>query len=225
MTLLEVDDLAIGYDEAVVCDPITLEMTSGEILAVVGPNGAGKSTFLRTVVGTLEAVSGDVRLFGAPRDERTVEFRSAVATVFDDDSFFPSLTVAEHLRLVTAGHRVPNAADVIEGVLDTFGVGELADRFPASLSSGQRRRFLLASAFARPRSLLLLDEPEQRLDLAMRRRLSELLLDEKEQGGTVILACHDTEMIRAVADRALLITDDGATSIVSPEQAASALEN
>lgn len=147
-----------------------------------------------------------------------------MTTVFDDDAFFPSLTVAKHLRLVTAGHRVPDAADVIEGVLDAFGVSELSDRLPASLSSGQRRRFLLASAFARPRSLLILDEPEQRLDLAMRRTLAELLVEEREQGGAVIIACHDPGMIRSVGTSALLILDDGSASVVPVEVAAAALE-
>lgn len=224
MSVLSTEALRIGYHEAAVCNPITLHVDSGEVLVVVGPNGAGKSTFLRTIVGTLEPIRGSVQIMGAALDERTVDFRATVATVFDDDAFFPSLTVAEHLRLVTAGHRVPDAANVIAGVLEMFGVDELSDRFPHSLSSGQRRRFLLASAFARPRSLLILDEPEQRLDLAMRRRLSDLLLEEKAQGGAVILACHDTEMIRTVGSQALLINDDGTTAVVSPDDAALALE-
>lgn len=221
---LTVEELRIGYFEASICDQITLSIDPGDALVVVGPNGAGKSTFLRTIVGTLDPIDGAVEVMGAPLDERTADFRASVATVFDDDAFFPSLTVAEHLRLVTAGHRVPDAADVIEGVLETFGVEELSDRFPSSLSSGQRRRFLLASAFARPRSLLVLDEPEQRLDLNMRRRLAALLVEEKEKGGAVVLACHDTEMIRRVGTRALLITEDGTTSIVTPDEAAQALE-
>lgn len=225
MTALATKDLRIGYGDVVVCGPISLSVEPGEILVVVGPNGAGKSTFLRTIVGILEPLEGGIRVLGDPLDERSSRFRAGVATVFDDDAFFPALTVAEHLRLVTAGHRVSNAADAIEGVLDVFGVGDLSDRFPSSLSSGQRRRFLLASAFVRPRSLLVLDEPEQRLDLAMRRRLVELLRDEREQGGSVILACHDTEMIRSVADRALLILADNSTAIVSADDAARALES
>ncbi|MDN5557853.1 MAG: ABC transporter ATP-binding protein [Ruaniaceae bacterium] len=222
--MIAAENLVIGYSDAPVCAPITFSVQPGHALAVVGPNGAGKSTLLRTLVGVLEPLSGDVSVLGAPLDERAVDFRAAVATVFDDDAFFPSLTVAEHLRLVTAGHRVPHAAEVIDGVLETFGIGSLADRFPGSLSSGQRRRFLLASAFARPRSLLILDEPEQRLDLSMRRELAALLVEETSHEGAVILACHDTEMIRTVADTALLIREDGSAAIVTPSEAAAALE-
>lgn len=224
MSVLSLTKLSIGYEETAVCDLIDLEVSEGEAVAVVGPNGAGKSTLLRSVVGILEPLEGSVTAFGQPLDERTAAFRAMVATVFDDDAFFPSLTVAEHLRLVTAGHRVSGAAQVISSVLETFGLGELGDRFPGSLSSGQRRRFLLAAAFARPRSLLVLDEPEQRLDVRMRRELAELLVEEKDSGGAVLLACHDPGMIRTVADRALLIHDSGRVSIVSPGDAAAALQ-
>ena len=94
--MIAVERLVIGYSDAPVCAPLTFVVRPGQALAVVGPNGAGKSTLLRTLVGILEPLSGDVSVLGAPLDERTAEFRAAVATVFDDDAFFPSLTVAEH---------------------------------------------------------------------------------------------------------------------------------
>jgi hypothetical protein len=89
-----------------------------------------------------------------------------------DDAFFPALTVREHLQLTAYGHGVAEPDERVEGLLAEFGLTGRADALPSALSSGQRRRLVLAAALARPRSLLVLDEPEQRLDAGMRRRLA-----------------------------------------------------
>lgn len=215
--------LLVGYAEEPVCPAITLAVRPGEVLAVVGPNGAGKSTLLRTVTGVLDPLGGTLEVLGGPVDGRARRFRETVAVLGDDDAFFPNLTVGEHLLLVTRGHRVPQPDDVVETLLEEFGLTTHATAFPHVLSSGQRRRLLLAAAFARPRSLLVMDEPEQRLDTAMRLSLADLLTEERAQGGAVLLACHDPAVVRNCATAALLITPDNA-SIVSAEAGARAIE-
>ena len=79
---------------------------------------------------------------------------------------------------------------------------------PAAASSGQRRRLLLASALIRPSSLLILDEPEQRLDPAMRERLGHRIRSYADDGGTVLLVTHDPALLTATAERCLLISDE-----------------
>jgi ABC-type multidrug transport system ATPase subunit len=128
--------------------------------------------------------------------------------VLDDDAYFPALTVAEHLYLTARGHGVQGADAVVDELLEEFGLTEHAAALPVALSSGQRRRLLLAAGLVRPRSLLVLDEPEQRLDVAMRDHLAERLVAEKRAGGSVLLATHDPELLRTVADRAVLVADD-----------------
>jgi len=90
---------------------------------------------------------------------------------------------------------------------------------PTALSSGQRRRLLLAAGFVRPRTLLVLDEPEQRLDLRMRQALAERLVAEKEAGGAVLFATHDAELVRTVADRAVYVDDDSSPLLGADEAA------
>ena len=147
-------------------------------------------------------------MFGATVDERDVGFRTKVASVLDDDAYFPALTVSEHLYLTARGHGVHGAQDVVAGLLAEFGLADHAKSLPVALSSGQRRRLLLAAGFVRPRSLLVLDEPEQRLDRAMRDRLAARIVAEKKSGGAVLLATHDPDLLRAVADRAVHVADD-----------------
>ncbi len=201
-------DLLVGYGGEPVSAPVTFTLAAGRAIALVGANGSGKSTVLRAVLGLLEPVSGRINVFGREVDEREVGFRSRVASVLDDDAYFPALTVAEHLYLTARGHGVTDADDVVGDLLEEFGLADHRRSLPAALSSGQRRRLLLAAGFVRPRGLLVLDEPEQRLDVAMRTHVADRLVAEKEAGGAVLLATHDPVLLAAVADRAVLVADD-----------------
>ncbi|MGM1057994.1 ABC transporter ATP-binding protein [Saccharothrix sp. Mg75] len=198
--LLKVDGLVKGFGELVVLDGVAFDLDAGRAAAVVGPNGAGKSTLLRCVVGADVADAGRVLLDGVELDESAPEVRAAVAAALDDVAFFPDLSVVEHLRLYSWAHRADDPDAVVEAVLGELRLLGAADQLPATLSSGQQRRLALASCFVRPRRLLVLDEPEQRLDVAGRRWLVDRLVAEKEAGTAVLLASHDEELVTKVAD-------------------------
>jgi ABC-2 type transport system ATP-binding protein len=188
--LLLIEGLEVGYGLPV-CPPVTVNVEPGTVVAVVGANGSGKSTLLRTVVGLLQPLRGRLQMLGADIDDRSQGFRADVALELGDDAFFPTLTVREHLLLVCYGH----------------GVDDPDEALPAALSSGQRRRLLLAAVFARPRRLMILDEPEQRLDAAMRDELTQRLVEEREAGGAVLMATHDPRMVRGAATSVVVISD------------------
>ena len=175
---------------------------------MVGPNGAGKSTVLQTLVGLLPALDGTVEFDGRPVDERSAGFRRDVVAVLDDDAFFPSLTGREHLLLTARGHGVRDAEHVVAGEVGAFGLADRADALPTALSSGQRRRLALAAAFVRPARLMVLDEPERRLDAGMRQRLAARLAGVRDTGVAVLLASHDAEVVRTVADTVLVVDED-----------------
>jgi ABC-type multidrug transport system ATPase subunit len=145
-----------------------------------------------------------------------------VATVLDDDAFFPSLTGVEHLLLTARGHGVADADEAVAAAIEDFGLGERAAALPSALSSGQRRRLALAAALVRPFRLLVLDEPERRLDARMRRRLATRLAGLVADGATVVFASHDPDFLETLADR-VLVVDDDACRVVSPAAAAATL--
>jgi ABC-type multidrug transport system ATPase subunit len=155
-------------------------------------------------------------------DERAADFRRDVVAVLDDDAFFPSLTGREHLLLTARGHGVPGAAAVVDAEVAAFGLADRADALPSALSSGQRRRLALAAAFVRPARLVVLDEPERRLDAGMRHRLAERLAAVRDAGVAVLLASHDPEVVRRVAD-AVLVVDDDECRVLPPAAALDAL--
>jgi ABC-2 type transport system ATP-binding protein len=198
--LLRVRDLHRSFGDLHVLEGIDLEVRSGEALALVGPNGAGKSTALRCIAGADQATSGTVELDGETLDERSAATRRDLAVVMDDLDFFPDLSVVEHLNLLARAHRVADPDAVVDAVLADVGLQHQASQLPGTLSSGQRRRLALASAFVRPRRLLILDEPEQRLDSAGLTWLAERLNAEKADGLGILLVSHDAELVEAVAD-------------------------
>ncbi|MFV0252680.1 MAG: ATP-binding cassette domain-containing protein [Beutenbergiaceae bacterium] len=224
--LVRATNVLVGYGstaESAVCPPITVSVAAGKALAVVGANGTGKSTFLRAVAGLLEPFSGTVEVLGKPVDERTAEFRAAVATVLDEDSYLPALTVREHLLLTARGHGQVQVSDLVTDVVAEFGLLDRQHALPTALSSGQRRRLLLAAAFVRPRTLLILDEPEQRLDAGMRDRLAQRLVSERAAGGGVVMATHDPILVRGAATSAVIIDEDR-IRVTTPDEAAAAIE-
>ncbi|MDO4792455.1 MAG: ATP-binding cassette domain-containing protein [Buchananella hordeovulneris] len=203
--LVSAAELEVGYSGVSVCAPVTFSVGAGQALFVVGPNGAGKSTLLRTCCGQLPALSGRLSVLGRAPAPQAARFRAAVARELGEEAFFPALSVREHLEMVCLGHGVPAAAEVVETALSEAGLEKLANRVPDQLSSGQRRKLALAACWVRPAHLLILDEPEQRLDHAARVALGERLRSLREAGMTLLVCSHDPALVEAAASAVLLV--------------------
>ncbi|MDX6237639.1 MAG: type transport system ATP-binding protein [Kribbellaceae bacterium] len=203
---LAVKGLRHLYAERPVIEDLTFTLRAGRAIALVGPNGAGKTTVLRCIVGSAEPAAGAILLDGLPIDERAEVVRRDVASLLDDLDFFPDLSAAEHLDLLARAHGNPEPEDLVDALLHDVGLLPAADQLPGSLSSGQRRRLALATALVRPRKLLVLDEPEQRLDTAGISWLSDRLVAEKKSGTAILFASHDQALVDAVADEIVALT-------------------
>jgi ABC-2 type transport system ATP-binding protein len=197
-------------DGAVLLPPTSLSAAPGTCLVLRGPNGAGKTTLLRLVAGMTPPSGGTVTIDGEPSDERDPATREVVAALLGAPATYRDLTLSDHLTLVDAtwGRDPATCADRVAAGLERFGIDELAERFPHELSSGQVQLFRLALTWFRPARLLLLDEPEQRLDTDRRTRVGELVLERCAGGTTVLMACHDPELTAAVADSVLDVGRD-----------------
>jgi ABC-2 type transport system ATP-binding protein len=200
--------MRVAYGRFVVLDDVDLTVADAEIMAVTGVNGAGKSTLLSCLAGLHRPSAGTVSVLGGPpRDDAA--FWRAVALVADQPTWYPGLTVREHLELVRLTHEpVHGWCLPADELIDAFGLSARADAVPLDLSSGQRQRLSLAAALARPSRLLLLDEPEQSLDAGFRQELAGLLrLGYAAHGGTVVMATHDLDFAGAADARRVLLAD------------------
>jgi ABC-type multidrug transport system ATPase subunit len=204
---LRVRGLTRRFGDVDVVSGLDFDLAAGKAVALVGRNGAGKSTVLRCVSAADVPTSGTIELDGVPVDERSPHTRRDMAVVMDDIDFFPDLSVVEHLDLFARAHSVPDAEEVVNAVLEEVRLTPQAAQLPGTLSSGQRRRLALASAFVRPRRMLVLDEPEARLDEAGLVWLVDRLRREKADGLAILMASHDPSLVKAVADRVLSLDE------------------
>lgn len=199
--ILKVTGLKRAFGPNTIFDRFNLEVRTGEAIALTGRNGAGKSTLLRCLIGADRPDDGTVEVCGNKMAETSPQIRRDVATVIDDLDFFPDLSVVEHLDLLARAHGISDPDDVVDEVLEEVQLVPQSGQLPGTLSSGQRRRLALATAFVRPRKLLILDEPEQRLDTEGVAWLANRLKAERQQGLAIVFASHEPSLVETVATR------------------------
>ncbi len=207
-TVLTVDGVFKAFGEHLVLDDVSLTVAEGEAVALIGRNGSGKSTLLRCIIGAEKPTKGSVQVLGVKMDETNPEIRRNVATVVDDLDFFPDLSVVEHLDLLARAHGVIEPEPIVDEVLAEVSLVGQSGQLPGTLSSGQRRRLALATALVRPKKLIVLDEPEQRLDVQGVEWLGKRLNAELADGVAIIMASHDPTLVEAVGARIVSLDDE-----------------
>lgn len=205
--VLTVSQLTRSFGPVTIINDFNMEVFPGEAIALTGRNGSGKSTILRCIVGADRPSSGRVEVEGVRMSETNPLIRRAVATVIDDLDFFPDLSVVEHLDLLARAHGIPDAENAVDEILHEVQLVPQSGQLPGTLSSGQRRRLALATAFVRPRKLLVLDEPEQRLDVEGVAWLAARLKAERRRGLAIVMASHDPYLVEEVATRTIHLAD------------------
>jgi ABC-2 type transport system ATP-binding protein len=203
---IEVRDLSVSYGSTPVLVDVRLTVPVAAGVCVTGENGIGKSTLLRCVAGLQRADAGEIEVFGGPPGS-TPEFWRAVVTTVEPPTWYPGLTAREHAELVCRAHGLDPEAAGLDEALQRFGIAGHADAIPPSLSSGQKQRLTLALSLLRPSRLLILDEPEQRLDPEGRAMVAGLLRDYLADGGTVLMASHDDAFAAAAGTTAVSMAE------------------
>lgn len=187
---------------------ISLRAEKGNIIAITGPSGAGKTTLLRQIAGLVTPDFGHIK-FGNEiwLDTNQKKFQSPqlrnIGFVFQDYALFPHLTVKDNLLFAL---KKGENQKIINELLASVELTQLAYRKPHQLSGGQQQRVALARALVRQPDLLLLDEPLSSLNHTMRLRLQEYLLKlQKHQGFTMLIVSHDLGEIFRMANKVFVL--------------------
>lgn len=203
---------------------ISLEMGSGELVALLGPSGCGKTTLLRIIAGLESADEGQIFLDGLDATHVPVRERG-IGFVFQNYALFPSMTVADNisfgLRVLPKAQRPTKDAikKRVTELLELVQLGGLGDRYPAQLSGGQRQRVALARALAIKPRVLLLDEPFGALDAKVRKELRQWLRDlHHELKITSVFVTHDQDEAVEVADRIVVMNKGHVEQMDTPSQ-------
>jgi sulfate transport system ATP-binding protein len=200
------------FDRFPALHDVSLDIRSGELIALLGPSGSGKTTLLRLIAGLEHPTQGAIFFGDEDASHRTVQERN-VGFVFQHYALFRHMTVADNIGFglkVRPGSTRPEKAAIrrrASELLDLVQLSGLEKRYPAQLSGGQRQRVALARALAIEPKVLLLDEPFGALDAQVRRELRRWLREIHDTTGhTTVFVTHDQEEALELADRVVVMS-------------------
>ena len=218
--MLDVSNLKRGFGSGgtrlEVLKGVHLEMTRGELVALMGPSGCGKSTLLNIIGGLLDADSGEITLegsqYGTKPPRQTVDIRrNSVGWIFQDFHLLEHLSALDNVAvaLEISGVSSHEAEQRAKDALERVNLSDRMNHIPEQLSGGQRQRVAIARAIAGERPLLLADEPTGNLDIASGEEILKLfqsLCHDEEKPISILMVTHDP-VLASKADRMLLLKE------------------
>jgi len=212
-TVIQLNNVSKQFGNKHAVRHISLNITSGSIVAILGPNGAGKTTTMKMMLGLSSPSSGEVTVLGMAPDHKQVRQRMGV--MLQDVSVMDGLTVREIIRMVHSYYPTPLDTDVIEGLT---GLAPAAlNRRAEKLSGGQKRSLNFALAMAGDPDVLFFDEPTVGMDSETRRHFWIQIRALAQQGKTVVFTTHYLHEADEAADRIILFNEGSIVADGTPD--------
>ena len=221
--VIEVDDLLMQFGSQTVLSGLDLKVRRGETLVIMGGSGCGKSTLLRLMIGAITPTRGKIRLFGediAVANESSLDaLRKRFGILFQSAALYQSMSIAENVALPMR-ELTDLPGDLIDlqvkMKLEAVGLREHADKFPAQISGGMKKRAGLARALALDPEIIFYDEPSAGLDPVTSAEIDQLILTlTKKLGVTSVVVTHEMDSAFTIADRMVML-DKGRCLKIAP---------
>lgn len=212
--MITLSDVHKSFGKLQVLKGINLEVKKGEVVALIGPSGSGKSTLLRCLNLLEKPTAGSIVIDGQEITQKTADIqkvRQNTGMVFQHFNLFPHMTVMENMTYApirVKGLSKEAAKEKSMALLETVGLLDKADAYPAKLSGGQKQRVAIARAVAMEPQIMLFDEATSALDPEMVKEVLDVIKGLAHTGITMILVTHEMGFAREVADRICFI-DEG----------------
>ncbi|MBD2782472.1 sulfate/thiosulfate ABC transporter ATP-binding protein CysA [Xenorhabdus szentirmaii] len=221
---IEINKISKSFGRTQILNDISLDIESGEMLALLGPSGSGKTTLLRIIAGLEQQSSGQLKFHGQDVSRMHAKERR-VGFVFQHYALFRHMTVFDNVAFgltVLPRRQRPDSTELrnkVMSLLDMVQLSHLADRYPSQLSGGQKQRVALARALAVEPQILLLDEPFGALDAQVRAELRRWLRQlHEELKFTSVFVTHDQEEAMEVADKVVVMNQGCIEQVGTPQQ-------
>lgn len=216
------ENLVKKYRGRKVVNNVTIELSVGEIVGLLGPNGVGKTTTFYILTGLISPNSGRVILNNKDVSKLPIYKRARLGLGYlpQEPSIFRRLTVEENIMLILECMKlkIKERKDILERLLDEFGLKEIRKEKGYVLSGGQRRRVEIARALCTQPSFLLLDEPFTGIDPITVQEIQKIILYLKEKNIGVIITDHSVRETLEITDRAYIMYDSGILISGTPEE-------
>ncbi len=224
--MLKIENLSVDYGPRHVLRDVSLEVNSGEVVALIGPNGAGKTTLVRSVSGVIPVQSGSVRTNGDNllllpplQRARFLAVVPQVAAMPPAYSVWETVLMGRTPYLNFLGHVSAKDEEIARLSLTKVDAAELAERRVGELSGGEQQRVLLARALAQSTPILILDEPTVHLDLQHQVSLMETVQGLAHADHlAVLIALHDLNLAARYADKVALLVDGRVQAFGTPKE-------
>ncbi|CZE48156.1 methionine ABC transporter ATP-binding protein [Campylobacter geochelonis] len=210
--MIQICNLKKYFGSNLILKDINLSIKKGEIFALVGHSGAGKSTLLRTINGLENYQDGSVKVFGkeikSMQKSQLRDFRKKIGMIFQHFALMSRKTVFENIATPLRFWKYDKAyiTSKVNELLQIVGLEDKANSYPSELSGGQKQRVAIARALALEPEILLSDEATSALDPNTTKSILELLKKiNRELGITIVIVTHEMEVVKSVADRAVLL--------------------
>jgi phospholipid/cholesterol/gamma-HCH transport system ATP-binding protein len=221
--LISFSHVSMSFGDRKVLDNVSFTVTRGETLCILGRSGVGKSVALRILMGFLKPQVGSIRVAGeeinAFSEDDMRAIRKKVTMVFQNGALFDSMSVRENVAFPLREHGgllEDQIVEIVDRLIGMVGAEDVADAFPASLSTGRKRAVAIARSLAAQPEVVLYDEPTTMVDPIIARRLGDLIQRLKKQlGFTSIVVTHDMRFAERLADKVLFL-DQGRASYFGP---------
>jgi ABC-2 type transport system ATP-binding protein len=199
---------------------VNLSIKKGELFTLLGPNGAGKTTFLRIISTQLLLTKGEAYVFGYNVTTLPNEVRKHIAVVPQDIQTYGNFTPWEYCYYLSLLRGIPKSKvkENSERTLKAVGLWDLRNRTCTTLSGGEKKRAVIASALASDADILMLDEPTSGLDAVARRKVWAVLRELIEQEKTIVLTTHIMEEAEMISDRLAIINKGQVVAEGTPKE-------
>lgn len=227
---IEAENIEKSFGELEVLKGVSLNVSKGEVIAILGPSGSGKSTFLRTLIDLETVDNGSVKIAGEylcqdgkyPHNKEKIRILSKAGMVFQHFNLFPHMSIKKNLMCAPMLNKQGSKEEIEQlaiAMLKKVGLEDKLDVMPSTLSGGQKQRVAIARALMRNPEIILFDEPTSALDPELTGEVLNVIASLAKEGITMIIVTHEMGFAKEVADRVVfmyegIVLEEGTPDVI-----------